>query len=382
MQAEKLLQLIPEEAIDFLSVETNVNHQVKKLHGAVVFKLLLFSMLNSNKLSYRVMEQLLSSYRFMHFSGGQVEAKYNSIRDRVSTIDPVFFERLFHQIFSIYNQYLSEEKALIKADSTYVSVASKLISWSMHNGRKNTQQKQVKYSVSMQGSLPCSVRVYTDAKYIGEDLALSKCILENPFAKDGMVVFDRGLKSRKKYDEMHREQIGFVTRISPQAAVRQIKPNTLKNTIETVSLLIQEDKVVKLKDRAHNWTNDFRMITAVRKKTQEPIAFLTNNFDLTPEAVTTLYKQRWEIELFFKFLKQHLNLAHLVSRNENAIRVIVYMTMITAILILAYKKLNQIKGFKIAKLAFEIELDNLMMKQIVILSGGNPDKVSYLWNST
>ena len=56
--------------------------------------------------------------------------------------------------------------------------------------------------------------------------------------------------------------------------------------------------------------------------------------------------------------------------------------MIVAILILAYKKLNKIRGFKIAKLAFEIELDNLMIKEIVILSGGNPDKVSHLWNST
>jgi len=86
--------------------------------------------------------------------------------------------------------------------------------------------------------------------------------------------------------------------------------------------------------------------------------------------------------MFFKFLKQHLNLTHLVSRNENAIKVIVYMTMIVAILVLAYKKLNNIKGFKIAKLAFEIELDNLMIKEIVVLSGGNPDKVSHLWNTS
>jgi hypothetical protein len=54
---EKLLQLIPENEIEFLSIETKVNHQTKKLFGSTVFKLLLFSMLNNNKLSYRVMEK-------------------------------------------------------------------------------------------------------------------------------------------------------------------------------------------------------------------------------------------------------------------------------------------------------------------------------------
>lgn len=57
------------------------------------------------------------------------------------------------------------------------------------------------------------------------------------------------------------------------------------------------------------------------------------------------------------------------------------MTMILAVLILAYKKLNKIKGFKIAKLKFEIELENEVIKTIVILCGGNPEKAAHLFNS-
>jgi len=59
-----------------------------------------------------------------------------------------------------------------------------------------------------------------------------------------------------------------------------------------------------------------------------------------------------------------------------------YMTMIVAILILVFKKLNGIDGYKIAKLKFEIQLDNLLIKEIVILCGGNPDNASHLWNSS
>ena len=95
-----------------------------------------------------------------------------------------------------------------------------------------------------------------------------------------------------------------------------------------------------------------------------------------------MYKQRWEIEVFFKFLKQHLNLKHIISRNDNAIKVMIYMTLILSMLLIVYKKLNKITGFKIAKLKFEIELDNLLIKEIVQLCGGDPRKAQHLWNSS
>ena len=59
----------------------------------------------------------------------------------------------------------------------------------------------------------------------------------------------------------------------------------------------------------------------------------------------------------------------------------VYMTMILAILIIAYKKINRLKGFKIAKLKFELELENDIIKQIIVLCGGNPAMAHHLFSS-
>jgi IS4 transposase len=97
--------------------------------------------------------------------------------------------------------------------------------------------------------------------------------------------------------------------------------------------------------------------------------------------IAELYKQRWEIESFFKFIKQHLGVKHLVSRDENGIKVMIYMTMIVSVLILAYKKINKIKGFKIARLRFEIELENEIIKTIVVLCGGEPNKAAHYFSS-
>ena len=85
--------------------------------------------------------------------------------------------------------------------------------------------------------------------------------------------------------------------------------------------------------------------------------------------------------MFFKLIKQHLNVKHLVSRNENGMKVMIYMTMILATLLIVYKKINKIKSYKIAKLKFEIELENEAIKTIVLLCGGDPDKAAHFFNS-
>ncbi|MCH4831171.1 transposase [Flavobacterium columnare] len=108
--------------------------------------------------------------------------------------------------------------------------------------------------------------------------------------------------------------------------------------------------------------------------------FLTNNKILTTKEVVDIYKQRWEIEVFFKFIKQNLNFSHLLSRDENGVKVIMYMTLITAILLIVYKNLNELKGYKIPKLKFAQELEVLIIKDIVKRCGGDPNGVNKILN--
>jgi hypothetical protein len=158
MNVEQLLQLIPEEYLDFLAAETKVDHQVKKLSGSLIFKLILFSMLDSQKVTLRVMETILQSAKFKQFAqNDELDAKYNSIRDRICNINVEFFKRLFEVVFELYNKELKEEQAITKADSTYVSIAANLVEWSMRNGTSFNGPKHIKYSVAVKGSLPCAL---------------------------------------------------------------------------------------------------------------------------------------------------------------------------------------------------------------------------------
>ena len=383
MKIDNLLKLIPEGTFRELAVETKVDTQVKKLSGEVIFKLILFSMLNSDKLSLRVMETFLQSARFKTFAHFDIlEGKYNSIRDRICTINAAYFEKLFNTIFSIYNKELKEEGALSKTDSTYVSLATKLFSHGMVNGGKDSGNRFVKYSVNLKGSLPSSVKVFVDQAYISEELALAEVINDTNCIQGNIVLFDRGLQSRNSFDKFTEGNKMFVTRANlpirfKTAGAKDIATKTAGSTVTITS-----DETGFLYDRTGKQTqNQYRLMQGTMDKNGETICFLTNILDEDAYTIAAWYKQRWEIEVFFKFLKQHLNVKHLVSRDENGIKVMIYMTMILAILIIAFKKINDIKSFKIAKLKFELALDNEIIQQIVLLCGGDPSKAAHLFSS-
>lgn len=382
MTVDELLKLIPSNTFDDLAVETKVDFQVKKLTGEAMFKLILFSMLNTDKMSLRVMETFLSSAKFKLFSEQDLDSRFNSIRDRICTINADYFEKLFDIIFTTYNKALKEEKSLSKADSTYVSIAASLFSIGMLNGTASYGKKHVKYSVNLKGSLPCNVKVYTEQSFVSEDLALTDLIETTNTSEGAIVVFDRGLQSRKSFDNFSDKSKLFVGRGKPQNKIEVVSVLKINAKPKESTVTITNDEIGYLSaKRGVKTKNQFRLIKAIIDSTKEEICFVTNILDLDAYLIAAFYKQRWEIELFFKFIKQNLNVKHLVSRNINGIKVMIYMTMILAILILAYKKLNKIIGYKIAKLKFEIDLDNTIIKEIVLLCGGNPAKATHLWNS-
>lgn len=237
----------------------------------------------------------------------------------------------------------------------------------------------MKYSVNLKGSLPCNA----DQSYVSEDLALGDLIDTTKQTEGSVVVFYRGLQSRKVLDNFSNKNKLFVGRGRPKTRIEVVSTSQIPAKPKGSSVTIITDETGHLLGgKRLKTSNPFRLIKAIIDTTGKKICFVTNLFDEDAYVITDFYKQRWEIEIFFKFIKQNLNVKHLVSRNINGIKVMIYMTMILAILILAYKKLNKIKGYKIAKLKFEIDLDNSIIREIVLLCGGNPDLAKYFWNSS
>lgn len=382
MNASTLLNLIPEKELELLSAETKTDYQVKKLTGPTMFRLILFSMLNNSKASLRIMESFYHSATFKALAGKENSTtKYNSIRDRITTINPKYFEKIFYMLFDKFSGILNEKDSLIRFDSTMIAVSSKLVDWGMKVGHK-TNKKQLKYTVGMKGSFPCHIKIFKDQQFLSEDKTIPEAILSYQHNKEGIVVFDRGVSSRKSYTKFMEDDLQFVTRVNTNITYKEVKTNKLNKQVHS-GIRIKQDISVVLKDRKQNWMKSpLRIIKATIIESKKDIYFLTNIEDMSADEIAFIYKQRWDIEVLFKFLKQELNLSHLVSRTENGIRVMLYMTLILAILIIAYKKLNKLSGFKIPKQKFANELEADIIKEIVILCEGEPSKMRHLFNDS
>lgn len=263
-----------------------------------------------------------------------------------------------------------------------VAVSSKLFNWGMKVGPQSskTEKLQIKFTIGMHGSLPSHLEVFSQQSHLAEDVALSKAILNDPKSREKPVVFDRGLKAKKVFEEFSNKDILFVTRCNPNARYIKKSSNEICDKPLDSTVTITEDLLVKLKyDFKKENGNTYRLIKGRIDASGEEIIFLSNMMELSSYEIAATYKLRWQIEVFFKFLKQELNVEHMVSRDPNGVKVMMYMSLIASILIIAFRKLNKISSYKIAKLRFALELENTMIGQIVMLCGGDINKFNEIY---
>jgi len=389
MEASQLLSLLPDSILEEFALETQVDKYTKKLYGEVVFKLLIHCILSFKDNSLRTMESAYESvvFKLLNANIKSQTISFSSISERLSVIKPVYFEKLYKKCVETYSGILSTPQTeFIRFDSTIVALSSKLLNVGYHlKGGDASHLKQLKFTIGL-SNLPVAVHFFTEQSYSSENEALKEGVLSfNKTDTSVIRIFDRGITARKIYDELTENSMPFISRLSTQCKRDLISHNKLPELIvQTSTLNIYSDSWVYLyKANGIRADHPVRCIEALINTTGETILFVTNieSHIIAAADVTILYKCRWEIEVFFKFIKQELNFGHLINRSENGIKVMLYCTMIAAILLLAYKEINGLKGYKIMKQRFVNDLEKALMKDIVILCGGDPYKLETLLKS-
>lgn len=385
-----LLGYLPDSLIERLCVEHNVDKQVKKLEGKIVFKLLLYGVLSSSQLSLNVLISLFDKIGFRSLIGVDKDfiTKRNSLSDRLISLNSDFLKSLFEESVKIFAQHLPSREIngykIHIFDSTFVACSAKLLNFGIKMGRKAKDEthryNHLKFTVGFNGIIPEKIKFYDQATDAADDVPLKEIINEMALSSKDIAVFDRGLKSRETFEEFSQKggnQRLFVSRINPTKNFKVVKTNEITQN-KTKSLTILSDQNVRLYHNGRLTKTHFRLIIAQKNdETQDEIFFISNILDdLKAIDITDIYRLRWEIERFFRFIKQNLNRAanrfsHLISRDYNAIKNMTYVMLIAAMFIALYAKLNERNGFKINKLKFLYELEAEIVKELIILCKGD-----------
>jgi len=402
---QQILRLIPDELLSKLALNTKVDYCAKVLQGERLFYLLLYAIIRSERLSQRFLEDIFKTRHFKFLFNYSIDLKVNhsSISEKLSKINLDFFKQAYEAIYERFNKAYSmeeqEQLCLIRVDSSMVAEACTKLQKGMSVGSKKKKdpendKKQVKYTMAYDGAGICSALLFTESMYLNEDNAIPKVI--NDLVKSdkdhrNLYVFDRGVSSLNTYNNMNEQQAQFVCRIKTNRKREIVRSLMNSNAeIDLGSLELVSDEIIHLFDYTQRcFSNvEYRLIIAKRKeeldttpiihkgkykKIENELFFLTNNFEMSAKQVAECYKKRWDIEVFFRFIKQELNFKHFLSVNENGLQVMLYMTLIAAMLLMLYKRINEI-GFVTAKRRFTMEIEDLITAMAIIYCDGNIEK--------
>ncbi|MFB4166335.1 IS4 family transposase, partial [Alteribacillus sp. JSM 102045] len=245
------------------------------------------------------------------------------------------FQSLFHHLVLQLHQTLGPQKvgqALKKIhliDSSTISMCLNQYEWA--DFRETKAGIKLHTSIILYDGTSYPNEVIVTAARPADETQLDALIVPE---KDALHVFDRGYFNFDKFDNYCTEGTRFVTRI---------KTNTIVHVIEEVpvehSSGITREAIVKLGKMKH----PLRLVEALDREGNK-IAIVCNDAKISAEEISDLYRSRWQIELFFKWVKQHLILKKLYGKSANAVFNQIYIAMIVFCLTLLMKHQLNYKG--------------------------------------
>jgi IS4 transposase len=140
--------------------------------------------------------------------------------------------------------------------------------------------------------------------------------------KECMYVFDRGYLDYERFDCMTDDGYFFLSRLRKNAVIREVYDFKLPEDTAVLS-----DQMVLIGTTQNRAENYFRLLKVIDSKGNE-LHLITNRFDLSAQEISEMYKSRWAIELFFKWIKQHLSIKKFYGQSEWAIQNQVFIALI------------------------------------------------------
>lgn len=244
--------------------------------------------------------------------------------------------------FELYNTFINKsnfrnkkfrlKKKIYLLDSTLISLCMEVYDWAHY--RKSKGAIKLHTLLDYDGLLPTFIHM-SDGK--GSDMRMARKI---PIPPNSVLVADRGyidFSLLKKWDD---DKINFVVRCKENVKFIDYEEKELP---EDKSLNILKDGKVLLENPETRkfYENKLRMVAVYDEKNKTTVYLLTNNFNWTAQTISDLYRQRWQIEIFFRDLKSLLKIKTFIGTSSNAVLIQIWTAMITMLILKYLKKISE-----------------------------------------
>ena len=216
------------------------------------------------------------------------------------------------------------DKKIYLLDSTVISLCIKVFDWAKYRKQKGAVKLHtlLDYDGLMPSYLFMTKGSQSDVKH-AQYMTMPK---------GSVIVADRAYEDFKMLYSWDNNDIDFVLLLKKSINYKSIIERELPEDNEQ-NILIDEEIELTEEKTYNNYPKKLRRITLFDEKNNRTLEFITNNFIWTATTIAELYKQRWQIEIFFKELKSHLKIKSFIGTNENAMFIQIWTALITLLLL-------------------------------------------------
>jgi len=317
----QLLKVIPRSRFETVVRRNHGDHRVRKLSCWQQFTVLLFAQLGGCR-SLRDVVAAWGSHAGCHYHLGSGKVKRSTLADANASRPFQIYLELFYWLLGQTRRGHSQSKEMVRLiDSTTIDLCKQQFEWAHFRSGKAGVKMHTVYDPD--AKVPTFFSIST-AKCHDR-----KAARRMPLLPGATYVFDRAYNDYAWFNEMCEQDIRFVTRM---------KSNARFKTIETIAVTeagVREDVLIRLTSARgkEQCSQILRRIRFVREEDGKELIFISNDLKRTAGDIAALYKERWQIELFFKWIKQNLKIKTFFGTSENAVKIQIIIAMIAYLLL-------------------------------------------------
>ena len=360
----QLLKLIPRHEFETLSKAHHVGRQLRKTSRWSQFVSLCLGQLAGRHSLRDIESNMIAQSNRLYHLGAKPVARTSLAR--LNEKQPyTMYEALFSQLYARCQQLAPKHRfrfknKLYSLDASLIDLSLKIFPWAHYALGKAAMKLHV--SLDHAGYIPQFAAI-TEGKV--SDIELGRTL---QFSRGSIVVFDKGYTDYKWFKALNDKGVFFVTRLRKNAIWRvderrEVNKKTGLTCDQTITLTgIKPQKIGMPKLRRIGYRDP---------DTNQYYEFITNNFELSAKTIAAIYKERWQVELFFKWIKQNLKIKAFVGNSKNAIMTQIWVALCTCLL-LAYIKFSAKLDWSLQKIIRILQLNLFMRRDLLSLLRGEP----------
>lgn len=276
----------------------------------------------------------------IHFKIGR-----STLADANKKRSEAIFEAIYRDLYDTYRTTLSSDsrsrktpkwmKRLQIIDSTTITLFSNLIFKGVGRHPKTGKKKG---GIKVHTVIHANEGVPSDIKFTSAATNDSFMLKPSALSKGDIMAMDRAYIDYGKFQQLTERGVIYVTKMKKNLRYSILSDIMYQSTKGLMEVIIQHVEFVKQVKDGETIRHKSRIITYVNEKKRKLISLLTNDMESDPEEIIAIYRQRWEIELLFKQIKQNFPLKYFYGESANAIKIQIWVTLIANLLLMVMQK--------------------------------------------